>query len=167
MLLRPALLSHRMSNAGFCITFTDFRRINARSTPRRHIYGRICLGSRSETLHSVDDFAGLDSPFLGKRWRTASSGWRRRRRGCVRWRSSSKSCTLLVICRDLDAFVWCQVAYSIERVEATLPRLYALAQGGTAVGTGLNARKGFAEAFAQAVADDTGACSGYYRTIPI
>jgi len=59
------------------------------------------------------------------------------------------------------------VAYSIERVEATLPRLYALAQGGTAVGTGLNARKGFAEAFAQAVADDTGACSGYYRTILI
>lgn len=50
-----------------------------------------------------------------------------------------------------------QVAYSIERVKATVPRLLALAQGGTAVGTGLNAKKGFAEGFAKAVADDTGA----------
>lgn len=50
-----------------------------------------------------------------------------------------------------------QVKYSIERVRSALPRLYALAQGGTAVGTGLNAKKGFAEAFAQAVANDTGA----------
>ena len=31
-----------------------------------------------------------------------------------------------------------------------------VAQGGTAVGTGLNAKKGFAERFAAAVADDTG-----------
>lgn len=56
-----------------------------------------------------------------------------------------------------------QVKYSIERVRSALPRLYALAQGGTAVGTGLNAEKGFAEAFAQAVASDTGATS--VRTI--
>ena len=33
----------------------------------------------------------------------------------------------------------------IERIEATLPRLYLLAAGGTAVGTGLNTRVGFAE----------------------
>ena len=33
----------------------------------------------------------------------------------------------------------------IERIEATLPRLYMLAAGGTAVGTGLNTRVGFAE----------------------
>jgi fumarate hydratase class II len=53
--------------------------------------------------------------------------------------------------------VWsAQVAYSIERVKSTVPRLLALAQGGTAVGTGLNAKKGFAEGFAQAVAEDTG-----------
>ena len=38
-----------------------------------------------------------------------------------------------------------QIELGIARVEATLPRLYALAQGGTAVGTGLNARRGFAE----------------------
>ncbi|SNB61433.1 fumarase, class II [Arboricoccus pini] len=41
-----------------------------------------------------------------------------------------------------------QLAYGIERVEAAMPRILQLAQGGTAVGTGLNAKKGFAEAFA-------------------
>jgi fumarate hydratase class II len=44
-----------------------------------------------------------------------------------------------------------QVADCIERVEATLPRLMRLAQGGTAVGTGLNAPEGFAEEFAREV----------------
>ena len=36
-----------------------------------------------------------------------------------------------------------------------MPRLYRLAQGGTAVGTGLNAPKGFAEAFAEEIANLT------------
>lgn len=49
-----------------------------------------------------------------------------------------------------------QVKYGIERVERTLPHLYQLAQGGTAVGTGLNTKKGFDTAVAKAVADDTG-----------
>ncbi len=41
-----------------------------------------------------------------------------------------------------------QIAYGIARVEAALPRLSMLAQGGTAVGTGLNCPSGFAERFA-------------------
>lgn len=49
-----------------------------------------------------------------------------------------------------------QVKYGVERVEAALPRLYQLAQGGTAVGTGINTRIGFAEDVAEAVATDTG-----------
>ncbi|MGB0342867.1 MAG: class II fumarate hydratase [Parvibaculales bacterium] len=49
-----------------------------------------------------------------------------------------------------------QMRYAIERVETALPRLLALAQGGTAVGTGLNAKPGFAEAFAAEVAAFTG-----------
>jgi fumarate hydratase, class II len=49
-----------------------------------------------------------------------------------------------------------QVAHGIERVKAALPRVYHLAQGGTAVGTGLNAKKGFAEAVAAEVAAITG-----------
>jgi fumarate hydratase class II len=49
-----------------------------------------------------------------------------------------------------------QIKYAIERVKTSLPRLLALAQGGTAVGTGLNAKPGFAEAFAAEVASFTG-----------
>src|SRR5215207_2613110 len=48
-----------------------------------------------------------------------------------------------------------QVALGIERIAATLPGLFALAQGGTAVGTGLNAHPRFAEAFAAKVAELT------------
>jgi fumarate hydratase class II len=49
-----------------------------------------------------------------------------------------------------------QIKYALERVRTSLPRLLALAQGGTAVGTGLNAKPGFAEAFAAEVAGFTG-----------
>lgn len=49
-----------------------------------------------------------------------------------------------------------QVEYGIERVKATLPRLYYLAAGGTAVGTGLNTRIGFAEKVAEKVSHFTG-----------
>ncbi|MBU1756720.1 MAG: class II fumarate hydratase [Alphaproteobacteria bacterium] len=49
-----------------------------------------------------------------------------------------------------------QLALGIERIETTLPGLYELAQGGTAVGTGLNAPKGFAEAVAAEIAQATG-----------
>lgn len=48
-----------------------------------------------------------------------------------------------------------QIQYAIERVKTSLPRLLCLAQGGTAVGTGLNAKPGFAEAFASEVASFT------------
>jgi fumarate hydratase class II len=44
---------------------------------------------------------------------------------------------------------------NIARVEGVLPRVMRLAQGGTAVGTGLNAPKGFAEAFAKEIANLT------------
>ena len=49
-----------------------------------------------------------------------------------------------------------QVVLAAARIRQTLPDLYALAQGGTAVGTGLNARVGFAEAFATRMAQMTG-----------
>ncbi len=49
-----------------------------------------------------------------------------------------------------------QLRLGIERVKAALPRLYALAQGGTAVGTGINCPPGFAEKFAASVAKVTG-----------
>lgn len=49
-----------------------------------------------------------------------------------------------------------QIEYGIHRVQATFPRLMQLAQGGTAVGTGINSKKGFAEAFATNVEKITG-----------
>jgi fumarate hydratase class II len=49
-----------------------------------------------------------------------------------------------------------QVAKGLTRVQGVLPRLLEVAQGGTAVGTGLNARVGFATAFAQEVTRITG-----------
>jgi fumarate hydratase class II len=49
-----------------------------------------------------------------------------------------------------------QVALAAERIEATLPGVYFLAQGGTAVGTGLHSFPGFAEAFAHELARETG-----------
>jgi len=49
-----------------------------------------------------------------------------------------------------------QVAAGIERLKAALPRVYELAQGGTAVGTGLNTRQGWAEAIALELRELTG-----------
>ena len=47
-----------------------------------------------------------------------------------------------------DAFAR-QVGHGIERIDATLPRLCLLPQGGTAAGTGLNAPPGFDAAFCE------------------
>jgi fumarate hydratase class II len=48
-----------------------------------------------------------------------------------------------------------QLQLGIERIYDSLKRLYPLAQGGTAVGTGLNAKPGFADNFAEQVASFT------------
>ena len=49
-----------------------------------------------------------------------------------------------------------QVANGIKRIEMTLPMLMQLAQGGTAVGTGLASPEGFADLVASKIADITG-----------
>ncbi len=49
-----------------------------------------------------------------------------------------------------------QVRYGVERVEQCLPRLYRLALGGTAVGTGLNTHPRFARLAAEKIAELTG-----------
>lgn len=49
-----------------------------------------------------------------------------------------------------------QIQNNIARVNNALSQIYFLAQGGTAVGTGINSKKGFAEEFAAQVADFTG-----------
>jgi fumarate hydratase class II len=49
-----------------------------------------------------------------------------------------------------------QVRNGIQRIESTLPRILRLAQGGTAVGTGINAHPEFATRFATTLEDETG-----------
>ena len=49
-----------------------------------------------------------------------------------------------------------QIEYGIKRAKKSLESIYELAQGGTAVGTGINCKVGFAEKFAQNVAKITG-----------
>ena len=62
--------------------------------------------------------------------------------------------TPLTLGQEFSAYVH-MIDNAIRRVEAALPALYELAQGGTAVGTGLNAKIGFAEKFAEEVASLT------------
>ncbi|GGC88040.1 class II fumarate hydratase [Halopseudomonas salina] len=57
--------------------------------------------------------------------------------------------------QELSAFV-AQLDMGLLAVEQALPGVYALAQGGTAVGTGLNAPTGFATTLAEEVARLTG-----------
>ncbi len=70
-------------------------------------------------------------------------------------RTHLQDATPLTLGQEFSGYVT-QLDYALERIQTTLPRLYLLAQGGTAVGTGLNAPVGFDEAFAKEVADITG-----------
>ena len=70
-------------------------------------------------------------------------------------RTHTQDATPLTLGQEFSGYVT-QVQNSISRVEDTLPRIYELAAGGTAVGTGLNTRIGFAEAVADNIAKYTG-----------
>lgn len=61
----------------------------------------------------------------------------------------------LTLGQEFSGYV-AQLDANLTRLEGTLPDLYRLAIGGTAVGTGLNAPKGFAEACSAQIADLTG-----------
>lgn len=61
----------------------------------------------------------------------------------------------LTLGQEFSAYVF-QLDEDIKRIEFSLNGLYELAIGGTAVGTGLNAPKGFGEAVAKKIAEKTG-----------
>jgi fumarate hydratase class II len=65
-------------------------------------------------------------------------------------RTHLQDATPLTLGQEFSGYA-AQVADCIDRVESVLPRVMKLAQGGTAVGTGLNAPPGFAEDFATEV----------------
>ncbi|MBA4804062.1 MAG: class II fumarate hydratase [Brevundimonas sp.] len=70
-------------------------------------------------------------------------------------RTHTQDATPLTLGQEFSGYAQ-QVANGIERIEQTLPKLMELAQGGTAVGTGLNAPVGFAEQVAERIAAITG-----------
>ncbi|KAA8569351.1 hypothetical protein EYC84_001002 [Monilinia fructicola] len=70
-------------------------------------------------------------------------------------RTHLQDATPLTLAQEFSGYV-AQLDYGIERVESSLPHLRLLAQGGTAVGTGINTFKGFAEAIAEEVTKMTG-----------
>ena len=63
-------------------------------------------------------------------------------------RTHTQDATPLTLGQEFSGYTQ-QVENGIKRIESTLPALMELAQGGTAVGTGLNAPKGFAEMVAE------------------
>src|SRR5258708_1548624 len=70
-------------------------------------------------------------------------------------RTHTQDATPLTLGQEFSGYTQ-QVSNGIRRIEQTLPDLMQLAQGGTAVGTGLNAPKGFAEQVARRIAEITG-----------
>ncbi|KAK8166473.1 L-Aspartase-like protein [Phyllosticta citrichinensis] len=70
-------------------------------------------------------------------------------------RTHLQDATPLTLGQEFSGYVT-QLDYGIERVKSALPRLRMLAQGGTAVGTGINTFKGFAEGIAEEVSKATG-----------
>ena len=70
-------------------------------------------------------------------------------------RTHTQDATPLTLSQEFSGYTH-QVAMGIQRVRDALGRIYELAQGGTAVGTGLNTKIGWAEAVAAHMSDITG-----------
>ena len=70
-------------------------------------------------------------------------------------RTHTQDATPLTLGQEFGGYA-AQVSSAIRRIKLTLEGLYELAQGGTAVGTGLNAPVGFAELVAEKIAAITG-----------
>jgi fumarate hydratase, class II len=66
-------------------------------------------------------------------------------------RTHTQDATPLTLGQEFSGYTQ-QIQNGLERIEQTLPKLMQLAQGGTAVGTGLNAPVGFAEMVAERIA---------------
>jgi fumarate hydratase class II len=70
-------------------------------------------------------------------------------------RTHTQDATPLTLGQEFSGYAT-QLSNGIRRIAETMPDLMQLAQGGTAVGTGLNAPKGFAEEVARRIAEITG-----------
>ncbi len=70
-------------------------------------------------------------------------------------RTHMQDATPLTLGQEFSAYAR-QIENGIARVKTTFPRLHEIAQGGTAVGTGINSAEGFDEKFAENVSRITG-----------
>ena len=70
-------------------------------------------------------------------------------------RTHTQDATPLTLGQEFSGYAH-QIRMGIRRVEAALPAIYELAQGGTAVGTGLNTKHGWGETVAGHMAEITG-----------
>ena len=70
-------------------------------------------------------------------------------------RTHTQDATPLTLGQEFSGYAM-QINNGIERIKGTLPKLMELAQGGTAVGTGLNAPKDFGVKIAQSISKITG-----------
>ncbi len=77
-------------------------------------------------------------------------------------RTHAQDATPLTLGQEFSGYV-AQLQYGIRRIKDSAEYLFELAQGGTAVGTGLNCPPGFAERFAECVSEVTGLP---FRTAP-
>ena len=70
-------------------------------------------------------------------------------------RTHTQDATPLTLGQEFSGYL-SQVRHGLDRVRAGLPRIFMLAIGGTAVGTGLNTRPGWAEKMAARISQLTG-----------
>ena len=78
-------------------------------------------------------------------------------------RTHMQDATPLTLGQEFGGYA-AQIDHGIERIKLSLYGLYELAQGGTAVGTGLSTAPRFAELFAAKIAEITGSPSSAPRT---
>src|SRR5215203_5311204 len=69
-------------------------------------------------------------------------------------RTHTQDATPLTLGQEFSGYA-AQIGYGIARVKLALAQLYPVAQGGTAVGTGLNAKRRFGKLFAKRLAEIT------------
>ena len=144
---------------------------------RGHVLAGHSLGEGEKTLHPNDDVNKSQSsndtfptgmhiaaykliventlPALHQLKKTLSQKSKEFENVIKAGRTHMMDATPLSLGQEFSGYV-AQIGYSIKAIENSLPHLAELALGGTAVGTGINAPKGYAERVASYIAEFTG-----------
>ena len=144
---------------------------------RGHVLAGYSLGEGEKTLHPNDDVNKSQSsndtfptgmhiaaykliventlPALHQLKKTLSQKSKEFENVIKIGRTHMMDATPLSLGQEFSGYV-AQIGYGIKAIENSLPHLAELALGGTAVGTGINAPKGYAERVASYIAEFTG-----------